>query len=124
MRVAVATYEFEGPMCIDPKAGHIYVVKFRGSGAIKVGSTFHPRNRIREHQRASLQIAGHDIDVWVSPVHFGYRENEKDLINWCKNKVGVTHRQRIEYFDLPFESVARKAKSIHRNSRATELKAA
>lgn len=73
---------------------YVYVLGF-SSGAVKVGQTFDPARRIREHSRDAAAFNVNLVDFWVSPAHQNYLANEATLIAGC---VAVSPSVRKEYF--------------------------
>lgn len=73
---------------------YIYVLGF-STGGVKVGQTFDPARRIREHRRDAAAFGVNLVSFWVSPPHLNYLATEASLIACC---LDVSTPVRKEYF--------------------------
>lgn len=73
---------------------YVYVLGF-STGAVKVGQTFDPARRIREHRRDAAAFNVNLVSFWVSPAHKNYPANEAVLIAGC---LAISPSVRKEYF--------------------------
>lgn len=73
---------------------YVYVLGF-STGSVKVGQSFDPARRIREHRRDAAAFGVVLVSFWVSPAHHNYLDNEVALIDGC---AAVSDRVRREYF--------------------------
>lgn len=90
---------------------YIYVVGFGDTGRVKVGwSGRNPERRVEAHKRgARAYLECTKFEVWISIDHEEGVENEKALIEWCRERTGEATG---EYFTLPFAEVLAFAQTL------------
>lgn len=89
--------------------GHIYVIAFT-TGAVKVGQSVIPQQRIATHRTDARAYGTEVTDTWISPDHANYAANERRLISFCSRRWS---RIRAECFpEADFGEVTRYAESL------------
>lgn len=78
-----------------PGHGYLYVIRFN-TGAIKVGQTDSPQQRMPTHRRHAWAFGTVMTDLWISPAHAGFIRNETRLISFMESASAL--RVRREYF--------------------------
>jgi hypothetical protein len=113
-RARRAELEAECDLALDlpPRPKHeryVYVLGF-STGAVKVGQTFDPARRIREHRRDAAAFNVNLVSFWVSPAHKNYLANEAELIAGC---LAISPSVRKEYFpNLAYADAIKVARGL------------
>jgi hypothetical protein len=82
--------------------GYIYVLMFAHE-LIKVGSTANPRQRLECHRREAAAFGAGITHAWLSPLHTGYRETERLLLDFIGSEAAETIR-RERFLGVSFSS--------------------
>lgn len=75
----IALVDLSGVSAPGKYNGFIYVIEFTG-GVVKIGMTTNPVGRITSHAHNARSF-GLDVEqIWISPEHCEYQENERRLL--------------------------------------------
>lgn len=93
--------------------GFLYAVEV-DTTFVKVGQTITPRRRILQHHRDANVYKLVVTRFWLSPPHWGYLDNEVELIAYCAE---ISARARKEYFhDIGIGAAAMYAADLAHHS--------
>lgn len=98
--------------------GYVYVIEF-DNGTIKVGCTSNPQSRVSAHVRSAASFGIVLTRQWVSPLHEGHQETEKQLISLAEQFGSVSGG--TEYFTgVDFTKLIERAEKLSFPSVDTE----
>jgi hypothetical protein len=90
---------------------YAYIAQF-ATGVIKVGTTMHPRTRLRHHASVAVVHGGALDRFWLSPLHGNALATERALIDFAHSLGGTVAVGREYFSGVEFDQLVGYASSL------------